>query len=112
MDRPLAERRLDRRCTASTLRVLQATMRPGREVSVVDLSAAGAQVETERPMRPGSRVHIRFVLDSCSVAVTALVVRCSVWALHPEQGPTYRGGLQFEERCARLMESAYGRVLR
>jgi hypothetical protein len=112
MGRPLIERRLDRRCTAAAMRVVQATMRPGRDVSVVDLSAAGAQIETERPLRPGSRIHIRFVLESGSVAVVAHVVRCCVWALHPEQGPTYRGGLHFDERCARLMEPAYERVTR
>lgn len=110
MGRPLIERRSDRRCTAAALRVVQATMRPGRDVSVVDLSAAGAQIETERQLRPGSRIHIRFVLESCSVAVVAQVVRCCVCALHPEHGATYQGGLRFEERCARLMEATYDRA--
>ena len=106
MARTIVERRHDRRCTAAALRVSQATLRPGREVRVIDLSAAGAQVQTERPLRPGSRIHIRFVVQSCSVSIAAHVVRCSVWALHPEHGVTYRSALHFDERCIRLMESA------
>jgi len=104
MARTIVERRHDRRCTAAALRVSQATLRPGRDVQVIDLSAAGAQVQSERPLRPGSRVHVRFVLASCSVSVAAHVVRCSVWALHPENGATYRSALHFDERCIRLME--------
>lgn len=104
MDQAMTERRRDRRCTASALRVRQATLRPGRTVRVVDLSPAGALVQTDRPLRPGHRVHIRLVTDICIVSVAAHIVRCTVWAIHPDEGVAYRGALCFDERCARLLD--------
>jgi hypothetical protein len=100
----MIERRKDKRCTAAALRVVHATLRPGRHVEVIDLSASGAQVQTDRPMRPGARVHIRLATDTFTVSVAAHIVRCVVWAIHPELGVTYRGGLRFDERCPRLTE--------
>lgn len=88
------------------MRVVQATLRPGRHVEVVDLSPAGAQVQTDQPLRPGHRVHIRLVTDACAVSIAAHIVRCVVWAIHPEDGVTYRGALRFDERCVRLSEAA------
>lgn len=104
MGKTLIERRRDRRCTASAMHVRQATLRPGRHVQVVDVSPIGALVQTDCPLRPGHRVHIRIVFDAVVVSVGAVIVRCGVWAIHPEDGVTYRGGLRFDERCVRLME--------
>ena len=98
----MIERRRDIRCTAAALRVVQATLRPGRHVQVIDLSPMGVLVETDRPLRPGSLVHIRLVTEACTVSLAALIVHCSVSAVHPEEGITYRGGLRFDERCERL----------
>jgi len=33
------------------------------------------------------------------ITLTARVLRCAVWALHPLDGVTYQGALQFENRC-------------
>lgn len=79
-------------------------MRPGREVSVVDWSVSGALVETDRPLRPGGRVHIRLVMRERSVSIAAHVTRCAVSALHAEAGVTYRGALRFDERCLALRD--------
>jgi hypothetical protein len=64
---------------------------------VVDLSQAGAQIETTKPLRPGSRVHVRLVADGWSLAAAALVLRCVVSAVNANEGVTYRGGLRFDE---------------
>jgi hypothetical protein len=98
----MIERRREIRCTAAALQVAQATLRPGQHVQVIDLSPMGALVETDRPLRPGSLVHVRIVTEACTVSLPALIVHCSVWAIHAEEGVTYRGGLRFDERCARL----------
>ena len=74
------------------VRVAQATLRPGRHVQVIDLSPMDVLVETDRPLRPGSLVHIRLVTEACTVSLAALIVHCSVSAVHPEAGITYRGG--------------------
>jgi hypothetical protein len=101
----VAERRLERRHQGSAFSLAHATLRPGRRVLVVDISQTGAQVETERPLRPGTRVHVGLVSEHWSLAVGAIVLRCVVWALHPEGGVTYRGGLQFEVRCHQFEEA-------
>jgi len=113
MGAPMIERRQDQRCSAAAMRVSLATLRPGRHVRVVDLSAAGALVQTERPLRPGSRVHIRLVLAHATVSVAARIIRCAVTAIHPEYGVVYRAALLFHERCtlpAAEVEGMAGRV--
>ena len=93
------ERRTEPRIPGDVLRISQATLRPGCPVSVLDLSPSGAQVQSARPLRPGSRIHVRLTTKNHTLAVAALVVRCAVWALHPEDGVIYRGALRFEDEC-------------
>jgi hypothetical protein len=104
MGHSMIDRRADKRCTAAAMRVSLATLRPGRHVRVIDLSPAGALVQTDRPLRPGSRVQIRLVLATITVSVAAHIVRCLVSAIHPEYGVTYRAALRFDERCTRLLD--------
>jgi PilZ domain len=104
VDRALTDRRGEPRLEAEALTVADATLRPGCPVQIVDLSAGGAQVQSERPLRPGSRVHVRFATEHRAVSVAATVMRCTVWALHPEKGVLYRGALRFDERCLGLGE--------
>jgi hypothetical protein len=99
MDFEVAERRTEQRRAGTDLHMINATLRPGRAVQVVDLSRTGAQIETNRSLRPGTRVHIRLVSQERTLVLAAFVLRCSVWALHPDEGVVFRGALQFEERC-------------
>jgi hypothetical protein len=48
---------------------------------------------------PGARVHVHVVTGVGTFTLTARVLRCAVWALHPTDGATYRGALQFDSRC-------------
>jgi hypothetical protein len=75
-------------------------------VQVIDLSPTGPQVQTDRPLRPGSLVHLRLVTDAATLSTAAHIIRCLVSAIHPEQGGTYRGTLRFDDRCARLNSSS------
>ena len=97
------ERRAAPRLAASALQIERATLRPGCLVAVLDLSANGAQVQSERPLRPGSRVHVRLAARNWTLAVAADVVRCSVWSLHAD-AVIYRGALRFEEECTGFWE--------
>jgi hypothetical protein len=72
---------------------------------VLDVSAHGAQLQSERPLRPGSRVHLRVAARHWTLAVAADVVRCSVWLVHAD-AVIYRGALRFEEPCAAVWEEA------
>lgn len=104
MDIAMTNRRGEPRVPAAGLHIDHATLRPGCPVDVVDLSPTGVQVESARPLRPGSRVHVRLASKNRTLAVAAHVVRCAVWSLHPEQGVTYRGALRFEEVCQSFWE--------
>ena len=99
----VGERRAAPRLAATALQIERATLRPGCLVAVLDLSANGAQVQSERPLRPGSRVHVRLAARNWTLAVAAEVVRCSVWSLHAD-AVIYRGALRFEEECGAFWE--------
>jgi hypothetical protein len=99
----VGERRAEPRLPATALEIQRATLRPGCLVAVLDLSTNGAQVQSERPLRPGSRIHVRVVARNWTLAVAADVVRCSVWILQAD-AVIYRGALRFEEACTALWE--------
>ena len=103
MDHPVEERRAEPRLAASALQIERAMLRPGCLVAVLDLSVAGAQVQSERPLRPGSRIHVRIAARHSTLAVDAGVVRCSVWLLQAD-AVIYRGALRFEEPCTAFWE--------
>lgn len=97
----MEERRAEGR--AQMAAATRATLRPGFEVCVIDLSAGGALVEARRPLRPGARVHVQLVTRGRTFALSAQVLRCVVWALDA-QGVLYRGALQFVDRCLSFRE--------
>ena len=103
MDEPIVERRTDARFPADCVPA-RATLRPGWVVLVIDWSAGGALVQAARPLRPGSRVHLKVTMERHTLAIAAHVVRCAVWALG-DDGVTYRGALKFEERCESLWDA-------
>jgi PilZ domain-containing protein len=98
------ERRSERRLARERLSLSQVTLRPGCPVDVLDLSPQGVQVESVRPLRPGSRVLVRLAAGDQIVTVAAVVLRCSVSSVHPDDGLTYRGGLRFDELCLPFWE--------
>jgi hypothetical protein len=104
MDPAMTDRRSEPRIPAAGLHIDHATLRPGCPVDVVDLSPTGVQVQSVRPLRPGSRVHVRLASKNRTLAVAAHVVRCVVWSLHLEEGVTYRAALRFEEACQSFWE--------
>jgi hypothetical protein len=105
VDQPLTDRRIDARFPPRR-GATRATLRPGCIVFLVDLSAGGALVEASRPLRPGARVHLQLITGTRTFALAARVLRCAVWSLEPYNGVTYRGALEFEERCEVFWETA------
>ena len=104
MDQPLMDRRLDICFAVPRTSVMWATLRPGCAVRVVNLSAGGALVQADQPLRPGARVHFQLVTTVRAFALVACVLRCAVFTLDPHDGATYRGALQFEDRCESFWE--------
>ncbi len=67
----------------------------GPEVSLIDLSSHGAQIETSgRPLKPGSTVVIEVAMGERSCAVPSEVLRCHIAGLAPNA--RYRGALRFK----------------
>jgi hypothetical protein len=94
----LLERRLaPRRQSVSEHGIVSARVRPGIDASVVDVSAAGALIETSHRLLPGSSVEICFDPDKRRPAVRGKVVRCAVAQLGPDQ-VCYRGAILFDQR--------------
>jgi PilZ domain-containing protein len=101
---PIKDRRSDLRYGWSPADISHATLRPGHVVHLIDLSPGGALVQTDRALRPGARVHFNLVLRERSFGLSARVLRCVVWTLDPREGISYRGALQFDDRCESLRE--------
>jgi hypothetical protein len=93
----LLERRLSRRRrSVAEHGIVSARVRPGIDASVVDVSAAGALIETSHRLLPGSSVEICFDPDKRRPAVRGKVVRCAVAQLGPDQ-VCYRGAILFDQ---------------
>jgi len=91
------ERRLSPRTTAHD--VVTARVRPGRQVSVIDLSAGGALIETSHRLLPGTHVELHVEGTDRSATVRGRVVRCAVSQLR-SSSVSYRGAIVFERDLA------------
>jgi hypothetical protein len=95
------DRRSSIRRTLSELAWLtQVRVKYGPTVSLIDLSAGGAQIETTSyRLRPGSTVVVQIAAESETFAVPSLVLRSQVSRIVPS-GATYRTALAFKRRLA------------
>jgi hypothetical protein len=110
VDEPLiADRRADVRLPCTSALGIRVVLRPGYVVTVLDISAGGAQIQGPRPLRPGAQVQLRLASPTRGLSLAAHVVRCTVWALDPQVGVVYRGAVQFHERCDWFQETRASR---
>ena len=103
MAHPVSDRRVDTRLTTPVIDSISMTLRPGNDVGVIDLSVSGARMQSARPLRPGSRVHVQLTTDVRRVGLGAQVLRCSVASIDGS-GVLYADALKFEHRCNLLWE--------
>ena len=96
MDHVLKDRRTEVRFAPPSRADVRATLRPGCEVQIVDVSGRGALVLASKPLRPGGRVHLVVMISARRVTVAAHVLRCVVWSLDAA-GVRYHGALRFDE---------------
>lgn len=74
----------------------RARLRAGREAAVVDVSAAGALIETPVRLLPGTRVSLEILAVPTSLVASGRVIRATVYSVSAEQGVRYRGAVQFD----------------
>jgi len=91
----MQNRRAHRRQVVAHLRWLDnVRVKYGPEVTLLDLSPGGAQVETAGyPLQPGSVIVLEIRAGGKLTSVPAQVVRCQLASLSPI--PTYRGSVRF-----------------
>ena len=101
--RHLTDRRLSGRTRAvAELGILQARMRPGHEVAVVDISAHGALIETAVRLLPGRQIELQIERSDQLTSVRGRVVRCHVTRVHASH-VSYRGAVGFDQPLAWLV---------
>jgi hypothetical protein len=94
------ERRAHHRVPGDALQSVNvARVKSSGEVNIVDLSCGGALLESDRPLRPGSRESLELSGPGRSIVVTVGVLRSRISALEP-------GGVIYRAACAfsRLLE--------
>jgi hypothetical protein len=89
------DRRLTRRLTSGRHGIVNAKVRPGYDVAVLNVSAGGALVESSHRLLPGSPVDLHLAKQDDHVAVRGRVLRCFVARLRAA-GIWYRGAIGFD----------------
>jgi hypothetical protein len=92
------DRRADRRHRDHELRwIRHARLSAGHSVSIVDLSAGGALVDSPTPLRPDSILTLLIEGRGFDESIPFRVVRCQVGSLRAGQA-IYRGACEFTRR--------------
>ena len=94
------ERRASPRRPASELPFLKSVkLLAGPEVRLIDVSRGGAQLESETPLPPGTRVCLRLVTTDTTLLIDGRVLRSRVSCLQPGL-VRYRSAVAFDEEVA------------
>jgi hypothetical protein len=82
--------------------IVSARVRPGRDVSVIDVSGRGALVECAHRLAPGAPVEFHMRRESGPTeAVRGRVVRCAVTQVRSD-AVLYRGAIAFDRQITWL----------
>jgi hypothetical protein len=89
-----SERRVHRRLTSAELKWLrEARMKYGPAVRLIDVSAGGAQFETQTPVRPNTEIVLHLVGRHLEEVVPSRVLRSHISAI--DDAPWYRSACAF-----------------
>lgn len=98
------ERRAYPRKPASELPFLKSVkLLAGPEVRIIDVSRGGAQLESDTPLPPGTRVCLRLVTTDTTLLIDGRVLRSRVSCLQPGL-VRYRSAVAFDEEVALFSE--------
>ncbi len=99
-------RRSRRRALLDEHGILTVCVRPGQEASLVDVSAAGALLETGRRLLPGTAIELHVGIRGRRALVRGRVLRCAVSDLAGGGGPRYRAAINFDQPLSWLADGA------
>lgn len=98
------ERRAFPRLPASELPFLKSVkLLAGPEVRLIDVSRGGAQLESDTPLPPGTRVCLRLVTTDTTLLIDGRVLRSRVSCLQPGL-VRYRSAVAFDDEVALFSE--------
>lgn len=97
MNHRTLDRRRARRYRAADRGIVSARVRPGRDVSIVDVSESGALLESQHRLLPGTHVELHFQVLHRRAQVRGRVLRCAIVTLRPTS-VCYRSAIGFERR--------------
>jgi hypothetical protein len=89
------ERRGARRRGAGEHGIVRARIRPGHDVTLIDLSPGGALIEGDRRLLPGSPVDLHIQSGDRHASMRGFVLRCCVVRVRPAS-ICYRGAIAFD----------------
>jgi len=75
--------------------VVAARIRPGHRAHLVDVSAAGALIETSYRLLPGASVELHLETDTTHTRIRGRVLRCAVVRVRPA-AVCYQGAIAFD----------------
>ena len=99
-------RRSHRRAAVEKHGIIRARVRPGDEVSLVDVSAGGALIETSHRLLPGACVELHLRREAADAVMRGRVLRCSVARLCANT-VSYRGAIAFERALPWFADDAF-----
>ena len=79
--------------------IVSARVRPGHEVTLLDVSAGGALVETQHRLLPGRSVELYLDTPHHRLAVRGRILRCNVARLCPAS-VWYQGAIAFDRKLS------------
>jgi hypothetical protein len=98
------ERRAFPRMSASELHFLKSVkLLAGPEVRLIDVSRGGAQLESDTPLPPGTRVCLRLVTTDTTLLIEGRVLRSRVSCLQPGL-VKYRSAVAFDQEVGLFPE--------
>lgn len=103
VNQQIDRRRMRRRQRPEDHGITAARVRPGQSVSVIDVSAGGALIETKHRLLPGTPVDLLVQTDLCHLELRGRVLRCSVSHLQASS-MRYRGAIGFERHIVSFMD--------
>jgi hypothetical protein len=103
-----SDRRAHRRHRDEELRwIRNARLTVGHNVSIVDLSAGGALLDSPVPLRPDSLLTLELAGHGFDKSIPFRVIRCQIGSLLPER-TIYRGACEFTSLIELPIEQAGG----
>jgi len=84
--------------------IVLARVRPGYDVSLIDISPGGMLIECARRLMPGAGIELQLQREGRGVEIIrGRVLRCSIVRLRPD-AVNYRGAIAFERRIEWLAD--------